>query len=186
MSTQNSEMERFPTGIPGLDAITRGGLLASGVYIVQGTPGSGKTILANEICYRYVAQGGRAIYVTLLAEAHSRMLQHLGSMSFFDESVIPDKLYYISAFRMLEDQGLKGLMEVLRREIRAHRATLLILDGLVAAQESAPSAREFKKFIHELQAQAVAHGCTVVLLTSGAGEMVRAEHTMVDGLIELR
>lgn len=178
-------MDRFPTGIDGLDTITRGGLLASGVYIVQGTPGSGKTILANEICYRHVGSGGRAIYVTLLAEAHSRMLQHLRSMSFFDESVIPDKLYYVSAFRMLEDEGLKGLLEVLRREIRAQKATLLILDGLVAAEESAPSAREFKKFIHELQGQAVANGCTILLLTSGVGEMVRAEHTMVDGLIEL-
>jgi circadian clock protein KaiC len=185
MTTQNSVMDRFPTGISGLDTITRGGLLASGVYIVQGTPGSGKTILANEICYRHVARGGRAIYVTLLAEAHSRMLQHLRSMSFFDESVIPEKLYYVSAFRMLEDEGLKGLLEVLRREMRSQKATLLILDGLVAAEESAPSAREFKKFIHELQGQAVAHGCTILLLTSGAGEMVRAEHTMVDGLIEL-
>ena len=185
MTTQNSAMDRFPTGIPGLDTITRGGLLASGVYIVQGTPGSGKTILANEICYRHVERGGRAIYVTLLAEAHSRMLQHLRSMSFFDESVIPERLYYVSAFRMLEDEGLKGLLEVLRREMRSQKATLLVLDGLVAAEESAPSAREFKKFIHELQGQAVAHGCTVLLLTSGSGEMVRAEHTMVDGLIEL-
>ncbi|HEU4600840.1 MAG TPA: ATPase domain-containing protein [Steroidobacteraceae bacterium] len=185
MTIQSSAMDRFPTGIAGLDTITRGGLLASGVYIVQGVPGSGKTILANEICYRHVAHGGRAIYVTLLAEAHSRMLQHLRSMAFFDESVIPDKLYYISAFRMLEDEGLKGLLDVLRREIRAQHATLLILDGLVAAEEFAPSAREFKKFIHELQGQAVANDCTILLLTSGGSEMVRAEHTMVDGLIEL-
>jgi circadian clock protein KaiC len=185
MTIESSAMERFPTGISGLDSITRGGLLACGVYIVQGTPGSGKTILANEICYRHVGGGGRAIYITLLAEAHSRMLQHLRSMSFFDESVIPDKLYYVSAFRMLEDEGLKGLLEVLRREIRSQKATLLVLDGLVAAEESAPTSRDFKKFIHELQSQAVANGCTVLLLTSGLGEMVRAEHTMVDGLIEL-
>lgn len=178
-------MQRFPTGITGLDTILRGGLLLGGVYIVQGVPGAGKTILANEICYRHVAGGGRAIYVTLLAESHSRMLQHLGSMSFFDESVVPDKLYYVSAFRMLEDEGLKGLLALLRREVKSQQATLLVLDGLVAAEESAPSSREFKKFIHELQSHAVAHGCTVLLLTSGSGEMVRAEHTMVDGLIEL-
>lgn len=178
-------MQRFPTGIAGVDTVLNGGLLVGGVYIVQGAPGAGKTILANEICYRHVANGGRAIYVTLLAESHSRMLQHLSSMSFFDESIVPDKLYYVSAFRMLEDEGLKGLLALLRREIQSQQATLLVLDGLVAAEESAPTSRDFKKFIHELQNHAVANGCTALMLTSGAGEMVRAEHTMVDGLIEL-
>ncbi len=186
MNTSHSAtMPRFPTGIEGLDSILRGGLLVGGVYIVQGIPGAGKTILANEICYRHVGSGGRAIYVTLLAESHSRMLQHLSSLSFFDESVVPERLYYVSAFRMLEDEGLKGLLGLLRREIRAQRSSLLILDGLVAAEESAPSSREFKKFIHELQSHAVANECTILLLTSGDDDMVRAEHTMVDGLIEL-
>src|SRR4051812_31652074 len=181
MTTQTTEMPRFPTGIDGLDTITRGGLLVSGVYIIQGIPGTGKTILANEICYRHVASGGRAVYVTLLAESHSRMLQHLRPMAFFDESVIPDRLFYVSAFDVLEDEGLKGLLALLRREIRAQKVSLLVLDGLVAAEESAPTPRDFKKFIHELQSHAVANDCTVLLLTSGAGDMVSAEHTMVDG-----
>src|SRR5689334_19270499 len=97
-SNQSLEIDRFPTGVEGLDVITRGGLLATGVYIIQGIPGSGKTILANEICYRHVGGGGRALYVTLLAESHTRMLQHLRPMAFFDESVIPDRLLYVSAF----------------------------------------------------------------------------------------
>ena len=185
MTTQGSALERFPTGVDGLDTITQGGLLASGVYIIQGVPGTGKTILANEICYRHVANGGRCVYVTLLAESHSRMLQHLQPMAFFDESVIPERLFYVSAFRVLEDEGLKGLIALLRREIRAQQISLLVLDGLVAAEESAPTPRDFKKFIHELQSHAVANGCTCLLLTSGAGSMVSAEHTMVDGLIEL-
>lgn len=185
MSISSNALERFPTGIEGLDIITHGGLLTSGVYIIQGIPGSGKTILANQVCFRHVAGGGRAVYVTLLAESHTRMLQHLRPMSFFDESVIPEKLFYVSAFRTLEDEGLKGLIGLLRREMRAQHVSLLVLDGLVAAEESAPTPRDFKKFIHELQSHAVANGCTVLLLTSGAGNMVSAEHTMVDGLIEL-
>ncbi len=182
---QSLEIRRFLTGVEGLDIITKGGLLATGVYIIQGIPGSGKTILANEICYRHIGKDGRALYVTLLAESHTRMLQHLRPMSFFDESLIPDRLLYVSAFRTLEDEGLKGLIALLRREMRAQRISLLVLDGLVAAEESAPTPRDFKKFIHELQGHAVANGCTVLLLTSGAGDMVSAEHTMVDGLIEL-
>jgi circadian clock protein KaiC len=178
-------LERLPSGITGLDEILHGGFLEGGVYIIQGAPGAGKTILANEICFRHAAGGGRAAYVTLLAEMHTRLLQHLRPMAFFDESVIPDLLYYVSAFHTLEGGGLKGLIDVLRLEIKGQRANLLVVDGLVAAQESAPSDRDFKKFIHELQAHAAASGCTVLLLTSGALRTISAEHTMVDGVLEL-
>ena len=178
-------LARLSSGIGGLDDILRGGFLEGGVYILQGSPGAGKTVLANEICFRHAAQGGRAAYVTLLAEMHTRLLQHLRPMAFFDESVIPESLYYVSAFQTLEGDGLKGLIDVLRREIKGQKADLLVVDGLVAAQESAPSDREFKKFINELQAHASASGCTVLLLTSGMLRHVSAEHTMVDGVFEL-
>jgi circadian clock protein KaiC len=59
------------------------------------------------------------------------------------------------------------------------------LDGLVAAEHSAPSELEFKKFIHGLQTQAVVTDCTMFLLTSAREQSVSPEHTMVDGMIEL-
>lgn len=178
-------LDRLPSGIPGLDEVLGGGFFVSGVYILLGLPGSGKTILANQLCHAHVKRGGRAVYVTLLSESHSRMLQHLRGLSFFDESVIPAQLSYISAFQNLEADGLKGLMDLLRREMRARRASVLVLDGLVAAAEAASTGRELKKFIHEIQNSAVFHGCTVFLLTSGSLQHINAEHTMVDGLIEL-
>lgn len=178
-------LDRLPSGIPGLDEVLGGGFFRSGVYILLGLPGSGKTILANQLCHAHVKSGGRAVYVTLLSESHSRMLQHLRGLSFFDESVIPEKLSYISAFQNLEADGLKGLMDVLRREMRSRRASVLVLDGLVAAAEAASTGRELKKFIHEMQTSAVFHGCTVFMLTSGSLQHINAEHTMVDGLIEL-
>jgi circadian clock protein KaiC len=178
-------LDRLPSGIPGLDTVLGGGFFRAGVYIVHGLPGSGKTIFGNQLCYRHVAQGGRAVYVTLLAESHARMLQHLRSLSFFDEAAIPDRLSYISAFHDLEADGLKGLMGVLRREMRAREVSVLVLDGLVAAAEAAHSDRELKKFIHEVQSSAVFNNCTVFMLTSGGPQHVNAEHTMVDGLIEL-
>lgn len=183
--TLPAPLERLPSGIPGLDRVLGGGFFRCGVYIVHGLPGSGKTILANQLCSSHVAAGGRAVYVTLLAESHSRMLQHVRPLSFFDEAVIPDRLSYISAFHDLETDGLKGLMAVLRREMRARNVSVLVLDGLVAATEAAQTDRELKKFVHELQTSAVFHGCTVFMLTSGSPQRVNAEHTMVDGLIEL-
>ena len=177
-------IERLRSAVPGLDQILGGGLFRTGVYIIQGLPGCGKTILANQICYGHVAEGGAAVYVTLLAESHSRMIQHLSTLSFFDVKAFPDKLAYISAFHDLESGGLKGLMAVLRREMRTRKVGVLVLDGLVAASEAATDL-DLKKFVHELQTIAVLQDCTVLLLTSGNIHRMAAEHTMVDGLIEL-
>jgi circadian clock protein KaiC len=185
MSNTAPVLQRLPSGIAGLDTVLGGGFFRAGVYILHGLPGSGKTILANQICYGHVADGGRAVYVTLLAESHSRMLQHIAGFGFFDESAIPDRLTYLSAYNDLEQDGLKGLMTLLRREMRAQNVDLLVLDGMVAAAEAAQSDSELKKFIHELQTSAVFHGCTVFLLTSGGPQRINAEHTMVDGLLEL-
>lgn len=45
-------VDRVDTGVPGLDTILNGGLFRGGVYIVEGAPGSGKTILGNQILAR--------------------------------------------------------------------------------------------------------------------------------------
>ncbi|MFC4309437.1 RAD55 family ATPase [Steroidobacter flavus] len=178
-------LDRIATGVPGLDEILKGGFFEGAVYIVRGTPGAGKTILANQICFHHARQGKRALFVTLLAENHARMLQHLEQMSFYDARMIPKQVYYISAFRVLEENGLKGMMDLLRREMRAHDASMLILDGLIAVEETSTSDREFRKFIHELQAHAAIAGCCTLLLTNGRRGEYHPEHTMVDGLITL-
>lgn len=179
------KLERVPTGIAGLDRILCGGLLSGGVYIIEGVPGTGKTILANQICFNHVAAGGRVAFVTLLAESHTRMLQHLQPMSFYHEEAIPERLYYVSGFRILESEGLKGIVDLLRREIKGHRATMLVLDGFATTEESASSPREFKKFVHEVQSHAAALECTILLLTNGTERAVSPEYTMVDGVIHL-
>jgi circadian clock protein KaiC len=176
---------RVSTGVPGLDSVLGGGLVPSGVYIVVGEPGAGKTLLANQLCYHQARAGARCLYVTLLAESHARMLANMRDMAFFDPALLPEGVYYVSGFRTLEEQGLPGLLELLRREVRNHNASILVLDGLVQAQEAAGSNRDFKKFIHELQVAASLARFTSLMLTSD-GPTVHPEYTMVDGILELR
>src|SRR5690348_1666643 len=116
-------IERVSSGIPGLDVILRGGFPKGGIHVLQGAPGAGKTILGNQICYHHAAGGGRALYVTLLAESHARMLLHLGTLRFFDPALLSKSIAYISGFGALDDQGLGGLVTLLRREIAAHGAS---------------------------------------------------------------
>jgi circadian clock protein KaiC len=183
----SSDSDRFATGIPGLDAILGGGVFDGGIYIIQGAPGAGKTILGNQICFAQAASGRNALYITLLAESHARMIGHMRRLKFFDESAIPDRMSYVGAFKTLDDNGLRGLLDVVRREVRTRKANILVLDGLITIHEKAGSDLELKKFIHELQTQAAFSNCTMFLLTSAFdADAHPPEHTMVDGLIELQ
>jgi circadian clock protein KaiC len=184
----DGEIERLPSLVPGLDTILCGGFLRGGLYIVRGAPGTGKTVLASQIIYTQAAQGHRALFVTVLGENHGRMMQHLRPMRFFDPSLVPDPVTYINAYQALEDDGLKGLPTLFRREVQAHGATLLILDGLsaVEAKGGAGAVFEMKRFTHELQTLASATDCTMFLLTTASGVSSAPELTMVDGVIQLQ
>src|SRR3569833_217500 len=186
--TVAGDAERLPTGIAGLDTILKGGVFRGGIYIVQGAPGSGKTLFGNQVCFAAAARGARAVYITLLAETHSRMIMHMRRMSFFNEDAVPDKITYLGAFRTLEEDGLRGLMDLIRKDVRATGATVVVLDGLATIGDTAASSLELKKFVHELQTQAVFMNCTMFLLTSGAKFPLQLspEYTMVDGLIEMK
>jgi len=180
------QTDRVATGIPGLDIILEGGFLTGGVYIIEGPPGVGKTTLGSHFCFNHAARGGRAVYITLLAESHTRLLQHLRRMSFFDPNVVPERVSYISAFKVLETEGLSSLIKLVRQTMAAQKASVVILDGLVSAEEASPSPKDFKKFIHELQVVTSMIGCTALLLNSTERPRgFRPERTMVDGIIEL-
>ena len=180
-----SQIVRVPSHVPGLDAILCGGFLQGGLYMVQGQPGAGKTLLVNQILYGHAAAGSRSLFVTVLGESHGRLLLHMEMMRFFDLSAIPDKVAYISAYHALEDEGLKGLATLIRREVLSRGTTILVLDGASAVEGRAESGFEMKRFTHELQTLAAATGCTMFLLTT-TDAMSAPERTMVDGIIELR
>jgi circadian clock protein KaiC len=177
---------RLTTGIPGLDPILEGGLLTGGVYLVEGPPGSGKTILANQLCCHQARAGNRAIYFTLLSESHTGMLAHLKRMAFFCGDVVGSSVVYFSGFKVLETDGLGGLARLIGQAMADRGASVLVVDGFVTASERAPMTSDLKQFVRQLQAFAASMGCVVVLLSSAcATPSIQPEHTIVDGIIEL-
>ncbi|WP_462382831.1 ATPase domain-containing protein [Pseudomonas sp. Marseille-QA0892] len=179
------QLTRLRSGIEGLDALLKGGLVAGASYIVQGRPGSGKTILANQIAFNHVAGGGRALVATLLSESHDRLFQYLSTLSFFDKARVGEEIQFVSAFDTLQNEGLEEVVKLLRREISRQKATVLVVDGLLNARSKADTQLDTKKFISELQGHAAFAGCTVLFLTSSRLDDGSPEHTMVDGIIEL-
>ena len=182
----STTIERFPTGIAGLDTILQGGLYRGTVYLFLAKPGTGKTILGNQLCFSHVAAGGRAVVVTLLTESHSRLIAHLRPFAFFDPASVGAGLSYVTGYQALESGKLKGLLSLLRQVVRDQKATLLVLDGFVTAGAMSESELDVKKFVHELQSFVELIGCTTILLTGASDAGVQyAVRTMVDGLVEL-
>ncbi|QHE86645.1 RAD55 family ATPase [Hydrogenophaga sp. BPS33] len=175
-------MKRLPTQVPGLDEILHGGLFGGGVYIFEGPPGVGKTTLANQIAYTLAQGDVCTLYVTMLAESHARMLQHMEGQDFFQRSQVNARVFYISGYREFETDGLKGVVGLLRAELARHRASLLVIDGLVVNREAMSADESVRQFVHELQSLVSVMSCTCLVLTSGHGNALSAEQTMVDGI----
>ena len=53
------------SGIEGLDDVLRGGLVTNRLYLLEGTPGSGKTTLALQFLLEGIARGERCMFITL-------------------------------------------------------------------------------------------------------------------------
>lgn len=178
---------RIESGVPRLDYILKGGFIKGGTYTMMGPPGSGKTIFGNQLCFNHIKmEKGRCLYLTMLAESHAKMLTHIGQLEFFDPEVIPDHLMYLSGYRTLKKDGLKGLISLIRKTIKENKTTLLVIDGIQAAHKCAQEDLGFDEFIHELQAYANIMGCTTLLLSpSNHARTDEIENVIVDGVIEM-
>lgn len=53
------------TGIPGLDDVLGGGLTPHRLYLIEGSPGTGKTTLSLQFLMHGMRQGERGLYITL-------------------------------------------------------------------------------------------------------------------------
>ena len=181
-----STQDRISTGVSGLDLLLGGGLVVGGVYLVMGRPGTGKTTFGNQACFTHARGNQRAVYVTLLAETHARMLRNLTSMAFFNPEAIGSNISYVGAYMTLRERKLSGLLALLRRVLADEKPSLLVLDGLTTAAALGEAEWALKEFVAELQVLSDMSRCTTIVLANmNAKNADGAEHSMVDGMVEL-
>ncbi len=109
------------TGMPNLDAILGGGLPARTMTALLGVPGTGKTILAEQIAVHHAKRGERALIFTSLSESHDQMLADLVELSFADPALIDDHLRSYSVQSVL-DEGLDAVVDLIIDTARAERS----------------------------------------------------------------
>ncbi len=179
-------LERVSTGIDSLDTILHGGFFRGSLYLIIGIPGGGKTILANQIAYSTIANGGKVSYFTVLAETHSRLFSYLNQFDFFNYAAIGDTITYVNGYQSFKDSGLGGLLQHIKRTVQAENPTLLILDGIPMPHTNERNDPGTDDFIHELQTYSEYTQCTSLVLTPANPDR-RYSHalTMADGHLEL-
>ena len=83
------------TGVAGLDVVLNGGLEPGAVVVVAGPPGTGKTILAQQMCFATGTAEHKCIYYTTMSEPHTKLVRHLEPFTFFDAGSLGSRVEHI-------------------------------------------------------------------------------------------
>lgn len=173
------------TGVAGFDVTLGGGLPVNSLYLIQGLAGSGKTTLACQMGFLHARQGEKVLVLTLLAESHSKMMNHFSNFSFYDETLIGKEIVFFSGYTSLVKGGLQALLQRIVETMSAERPSMLIVDGFRSVRTSAASDLALAEFMHALNSLVTTMACTTFLLSPVEGNITDSENTLVDGVIEL-
>ncbi|GGH21004.1 circadian clock protein KaiC [Alsobacter metallidurans] len=184
---------RTPTGIEGLDAILGGGLTADRLYLVEGTPGTGKTTLALQFLLEGHRLGERGLYVTLsetaselraVAVTHGWNLDGVELVELVPELELePDyeqTLLHPSEVELGET--VRGVME----RFEQFKPKRLVLDSLSELRLLAQNPLRYRRQILALKQFFATRSCTVLVLddrTSQPGDLQL--HSIAHGVISL-
>jgi circadian clock protein KaiC len=131
------ELAKTPTGIRGLDEITRGGLPKGRPTLVCGGPGSGKTLLALTFLVNGALQFDEPGVLVTFEENGEEMASDVASLGFDLPELIKAKKLAVDYVRVergeIEETGeydLEGLFVRLDYAIRTVGATRLVLDTI--------------------------------------------------------
>jgi circadian clock protein KaiC len=155
-------MERLGTGNVQLDRILGGGVPTGSLVVIAGAPGTGKTILAQQICFANGTPENRAIYYTTLSEPHSKMVRHLEGFDFFDRSKlgVTVELNHLSTLAREGDLA-NAVGEVVRHSFDVS-PSVVVIDSTKALHEAMEHAEHFRQIVYDL-ASRIAHTNSVLI-----------------------
>lgn len=179
-------MRQLKSGIAELDMILGGGLPSGSCIVIGGPPGTGKTILANQICFANATPDRQAIYYTTLSEPHAKLIRFLESFLFYDTGAIGEAIEIIQLALPDEATRLRELADEITRKTFAAQPALVVIDSSKVLHGFG-DAEEIRRVVYDL-ASKVAHTDTVLLLVGEYTEDEMEslpESAVADGIIYL-
>jgi circadian clock protein KaiC len=180
--------ERLSTGINELDEILDGGLLRHSMNIFMGAPGTGKTILAEQIAFFHAARGEKVLYLTTLSEPLEKFILHGQSYSFFDPSLVGESVLYEDLALMLQDtDDLSGVVEAVTEMIARHKPRVLVIDSFKALDRPGLHPEKRRLVVFDLATVLASFDCTTILVGEYGPETLTElpEFAIADGILQL-
>lgn len=181
-------MERIVTSIPGLDEVLNGGIPEYATVLIAGAPGSGKTILCQNIMYNVTEKTGRkALYFSTVSEPQIKVLRHQKQFSFFDPDSFMRSVIYTDTSSLIRRGGCGEIIQTISDLVREHQPVLVAIDSFKAIADTLPSMRDFREFVMDLNLHLSMWGCTVLLIGEYLENDInnRSEAAIADGIISL-
>lgn len=183
------------TGVPGLDDIMCGGLTPGRVFLLEGSPGTGKTTTAVQFLLTGAAAGERGLYITLSeteAELRESSMSHghdiAGRFEIF-ELVPPETLLDAEQQQSLLYSSDLELGETTRHifeQFERVQPSRVVIDSLSEIRLLAQSSLRYRRQILALKHYFSRAGATVLMLDDMTTEALdKTVHSVAHGVIRL-
>src|SRR5579872_3152705 len=182
-------MEHRTTGDASLDLVLGGGLPSGAMIVVAGPPGSGKTILAQQICFANASSERKALYYTTWSEPHDKMVRHLEPFAFFDVDALGDRVDFVHLAELFEAEpghAFKAAGDEIVRQSFASRPSVIVIDSSKALHDVIDP-DSLRRAIYDL-ASKISYTDAVLILVgeySGAETRTQPEFAVADGIVQL-
>ena len=192
-------MERIVTGVADLDLILGGGLPRGSLIFVAGGSGTGKTILAQQICFANGTKNRKALYYTMVSEPHAKLVRHLEQFEFFDPQALGERVEYFHLPGLLDADAAEGTAqerfsavatlanEVVRASAKEERS-VIVIDGIKALRDFAEGhGFGFRGVAYDLASKVFHSSAVLVFVGEYTSEEVAyaPEFAVADGIVYL-
>ena len=168
-----SNVERYSSGVDGLDEMTRGGWLRNSIIIVRGPTGSGKTMLAGLYARAAAGRGETVVYYGF-EETRSILLRNYREIGMPMEPHIESGNLKVIC-RYPEATSLEDLLVDLRLGLEELKPSIIVIDS-ISSIEHASSEKSFRQFMVGVASILREHGRSAFITQTIASSEV-TQHT---------
>ena len=183
------------TGISNLDNILGGGLTSDRVYLVHGSPGTGKTTLAIQFLLEGVKRGEKTLYITLSetkSELNAVATSHgmdLSGVDIFELVASEAELYPDNQYTMYQpsDIELNETTKLILEKVEDLKPARIVIDSLSEVKLLAQNPLRFRRQVLALKQFFTGRKCTVIFLVdkSKVGEDDMQLESIAHGVVFL-